>query len=76
MKKKQETFYRLTIKDTANNITEDEPLAFHTESAALDRAYKIMETYGGIGCMTQVNNSYILWNEDDNTVIEVKPILI
>jgi hypothetical protein len=76
MKNKQETFYRLTIKDTANNITEDEPLAFHTESAALDRAYKIMEQHGGIGCMTQVNNSYILWNEDDNTVIEVNPILI
>jgi hypothetical protein len=35
-----------------------------------------MEEHGGIGCMTQVNKSYILWNEDDNTVIEVNPILI
>ena len=76
MKNKQEKFYRLTIKDRTTNTAEAEPLAFHTESAALDRAYKIMETYGGIGGMTQVHDSYILWNEDDTTSVEVNTILI
>ena len=76
MKNTQETFYRLTIKDTANNITEDEPLAFHTESAALDRAYKIMEEHGGIDGIVNADGRFVLWNNEDSTVIEVNPILI
>ena len=76
MKNTRETFYRLTIKDTTNNIIEDEPLAFHTESAALDRAYKIMEEHGGIDGIVNADGRFVLWNNEDSTVIEVNPILI
>ena len=76
MKKKQETFYRLTIKDTANNITEEQPLAYHTESAALNSAYKIMEEHGGIDGIVNTDGHFVLWNNDEHTVIEVNPILI
>jgi hypothetical protein len=76
MKKKQETFYRLTIKDTANNITEEQPLAYHTESAALNSAYNLLEERGGIGSMMQVDCDYMFWSQDNTLQIDVKPILI
>jgi len=76
MKKKQETFYRLTIKDIANNITEEQPLAYHTESAALNSAYNLLEERGGIGSMMQVNCDYMFWSQDNTLQIDVKPILI
>jgi hypothetical protein len=75
MKKKQETFYRLTIKDTANNTSQEQPLAYHTESAALDSAYKILDADGGIGGIIQSEGRHILWSDGD-TVIEVNTILI
>ncbi len=75
MKKKQETFYRLTIKDTVNNTSQEQPLAYHTESAALDSAYKILDNDGGIGGIIQSEGRYILWSDKD-TVIEVNTILI
>ena len=75
MKKKQETFYRLTIKDTLSNTSQEQPLAYHTESAALDSAYKILDEDGGIGGIIQAEGRYILWSDKD-TVIEVNPIQI
>jgi hypothetical protein len=76
MKKKQETFYRLTIKDTANNITEEQPLAYHTESAALNSAYNLLEERGGVSDVENVDSSYILWSEDNSLRVEINPILI
>jgi hypothetical protein len=78
MKKKQETFYRLTIKNSIDNIHEEymEPLAYHTESAALNSAYNLLEERGGIGSMMQVNCDYMFWSQDNTLQIDVKPILI
>jgi hypothetical protein len=76
MKKKQETFYRLTIKDNITNTNESQPLAYHTQSAALDRAYNLLEERGGIGSMMQVNCDYMFWSQDNTLQIDVKPILI
>jgi hypothetical protein len=76
MKKKQETFYRLTIKDNITNTNESQPLAYHTQSAALDRAYNLLEERGGIGSMLQVNCDYMFWSQDNTLQIDVKPILI
>ena len=75
MKNKQETFYRLTIKDLVNDTSEEQPLAYHTESAALDSAYKILDNDGGIGGIKQSEGRHILWS-DNWTLIEVNPILI
>ena len=76
MKNKQETFYRLTIKDLVNDTSEEQPLAYHTESAALNSAYNLLEERGGIGSMMQVNCDYMFWSQDKTLRIDVKPILI
>lgn len=72
----QETFYRLTIKDAINNIDGPQPLAYHTQSAALNRAYHMLEERGGVSDVKSVGSSYILWSEDDSLRVEINPILI
>ena len=72
----KEMFYRLTIKDSLNNTTEPQPLAYHTESAALDSAYHIMEKHGGIEHIDTTWYNKTLWNEDMSFGVEVGKILI
>jgi hypothetical protein len=76
MKNKQETFYRLTIKDNITNTNESQPLAYHTQSAALDSAYHLLEERGGVSDVENVDSSYILWSEDNSLRVEINPILI
>ena len=76
MKNKQETFYRLTIKDLVNDTSEEQPLAYHTESAALNSAYHLLEERGGIGSMLQVESTYMFWSSDNTLQVDVNPILI
>jgi len=72
----KETFYRLTIKDKVNNTNEPQPLAYYTQSAALDSAYRIMEQHGGIEWIDNAGSNISLWNDCKTFGVEVNPILI